>query len=999
MKTHTGTIRTATALAALAVGLLTVPPAGAGTWIAGRPLIAGRMLATATLLSDGRVLVAGGDGGANRAELYDPATGSWTATGSMATARRAHTATLLPNGKVLVVGGDAVDTAELYDPATGTWTAAGVLTTTRGYHTATLLPNGKVLIAGGYAGYYPGGDFLSSTELYDPATGTWSASGSLNLGRFQHAAALLANGKVLITGGLYFGGYTGDGYLIVEYSRSAELYDPATGTWSATGSMSVARGGPGATLLPNGKVLITGGYHYYNGLVYLASAELYDSATGTWTSAGAMATGRAGHMSTLLPNGRVLVTCGYTGASGTGNLVSGAELYDPAAGTWTAAGAVAQGREFHTATLLANGRVLVAGGYGTNYTYLSSTELYDSASGTWTSTGALGAGRYFFTATLLPNGKVLAAGGNSTAGLAAGTELYDSLTGNWAPGAIMVAARECHTATLLPSGKVLVVAGFNGQDGILSSAELYDPVTRVWAETGAMAVARYCHTATVLRDGKVLVAGGLGPDGYPASSELYDPAAGTWRTTGPMVAAHYQHTATLLTDGRVLVAGGYNDTDYYLASAELYDPATETWTATGPMSTRRCLHTATLLQSGKVLIAGGYNGTTPSIVELYDPGTGTWTAAGQLASGRYGHTATFLSDGKVQVAGGYYIPMVGNSSALTSTELYDPVTGSWTTGPALAAARYLHQAILLPNAKVLLAGGSPSGGFTFVRGTELYDAGLGFSAGWQPQITSATSPLDAGGNLSLAGSRFRGSSEGSTGSVQNSPGDHPVVQLRSVESGQTLFLSATNWSATSFVSAPVNNFPRGCVLATVFVNGIPGASRMLAYGKTLIANNAVYTRAPGLSLRIPIADLLTNVTSAPADGATFTLVGVGPGSQGATIMTNSACILYAPANDNGDSFTYTAGDSAGASATGAITINVVKTAGPSLSTNSISLSGQTATIRAFGVPGCAYVLQTATNIVGPWWPVGTNTAGSDGFLLFIDPNATNLQRYYRTAQP
>ena len=157
--------------------------------------------------------------------------GTWTATGSLATARDDHTATLLPNGKVLVAGGydgsGTLASAELYDPASGTWTATGSLATARYRHTATLLPNGKVLVAGGS----DNSGALASAELYDPASGTWTATGSLATARDCHTATLLPNGKVLVAGG-----FDGSGSL-----ASAELYDPASGTWTATGSLATAR--------------------------------------------------------------------------------------------------------------------------------------------------------------------------------------------------------------------------------------------------------------------------------------------------------------------------------------------------------------------------------------------------------------------------------------------------------------------------------------------------------------------------------------------------------------------------------------------------------------------------------------------------------------------------------------------------------------------------------------------------------------------------------------
>ena len=192
--------------------------------------------------------------------------GTWTATGNLNTARNQHTATLLLNGKVLVTGGNsdggiavAIASAELYDPANGTWTATGSLITARFNHTATLLPNGKVLVAAGI----DGSNNLASAELYDPASGTWTATGSLNIARRQHTATLLPNGKVLVAGGNVAG----------SPSASAELFDPASGTWTATGTLNTGRFGHTATLLSNGKVLAAGGSNLSSAL---ASAELYD---------------------------------------------------------------------------------------------------------------------------------------------------------------------------------------------------------------------------------------------------------------------------------------------------------------------------------------------------------------------------------------------------------------------------------------------------------------------------------------------------------------------------------------------------------------------------------------------------------------------------------------------------------------------------------------------------------------------------------------------------
>ena len=279
---------------------------------------------------------------------------SWIATGNLNIPRYGHTATLLRNGKVLVVGGwngnfnsvpNFLNSAELYDPVTGAWTVTGSLNTPLYLHTATLLANGKVLVVGG-----------ASAELYDPTTGTWSITGSLNIARYLPTATLLQNDKVLVAGG------TGG-------DSRAELYDPATGTWSVTGGLLTDRYGQTATLLQNGQVLVAGGWVEEVISTSLASAELYDPVTGTWSVTGNLNASRLLHTATLLPDGRVLIAAGYTdnwvpsngGFAASPTSLNSAELYDPATGTWSVTASLNTRLSGHTATLLPNGKVLVAG--------------------------------------------------------------------------------------------------------------------------------------------------------------------------------------------------------------------------------------------------------------------------------------------------------------------------------------------------------------------------------------------------------------------------------------------------------------------------------------------------------------------------------------------------------------------------------------------------------------------------------------------------------------
>jgi WD40 repeat protein len=346
----------------------------------------------------------------------------------------------------------------------------------------------------------------------------------------------------------------------------------------------------------------------------------------SWTATGSMHSSVTG-TATLLPNGKVLVASATSYGT---NQDTTAELYDPATGSWTATGHMLIPEGGGTATLLRDGRVLAVGGRDGG----AAAELYDPATGSWSLTGSMTTGRSGFSATLLQDGRVLVAGGTWEAppgndGALASAEVYDPATGTWARTGSMIKARFLQTATLLPDGKVLVAGGLGtnrlGQDPPpLASAELYDPGTGTWTATGKMTTVRVDHTATLLRDGRVLVTGGNG-----ASAELYDPTSATWARTGSRVtAAAVRFTATLLPDGRVLLAGGWNlqldaeQNPIAVASAELFDPGSGTWTATVSMTIPRMGHMATLLPDGRVLVAGYAVGSPRASAELYDPGTG-----------------------------------------------------------------------------------------------------------------------------------------------------------------------------------------------------------------------------------------------------------------------------------------------------------------------------------------------------------------------------------------
>jgi len=327
--------------------------------------------------------------------------------GSMSSPRNWHTATYLQTGKVLIVGGGSAD---LYDPDKETFTKVNSAPTKYAAHTATLLNNGMVLMTGG--NNPDGSDATDVAQWYDPISNTFGFFGNMTTKRSNHTATLLADGKVLVVGGNVSWGAGGDPFYP---TASAEIFDPKSGSFSATGSMSVARASHIAELLPDGKVLIAGGSNYYN---YLNTAEIYDPSTGQFTPAGNMTTGRAhGIASARLPNGKILVTGGYIGS-----YLKSAEIFDPVTKTFSATGNMAEARRRHAMSLLPDGSVLVVG--GENNAALRSAEIYNPSSGTFASIGNMSVTRTYFTATPLAGGKVLIAGG--TWDSSTKTEIYNS---------------------------------------------------------------------------------------------------------------------------------------------------------------------------------------------------------------------------------------------------------------------------------------------------------------------------------------------------------------------------------------------------------------------------------------------------------------------------------------------------------------------------------------------------------------------------------------------
>ncbi|MEY3314686.1 MAG: hypothetical protein RLZZ438_285 [Acidobacteriota bacterium] len=451
------------------------------SWTNGASLSTQRFRHSMTTAPNGRIIITGGlntsgspavNNYLSSVEIYSPSGDNYYQGSNLPEGRRGHFTAVLPNGNVLVAGGATGDntistTTKEYntgDQRSNTFTATGSLTTARAYHTATLLNSGKFLIAGGYAG---GSDYFAGCELYDPSTGTWSSTGSLTLGRRDHEAVLLPTGKVLLTGGYNPGGGT-------AIKVNSELFNPTTGTWGAATSMNTKRQQFGLVWSPLvGKAIAIGGDEGKSTMS--ETVESYDPYLDTWTNKTSMATGRSGHTVTVLSDGKILVTGGYSASN---TVLSSVEVYDPVANTWTTKASMSTARHFHKATLMPDGKVLVTGGAGTSASspsYLNSVEVYDPVANTWTSKASFTTARYRHISILMADGKILLAGGQTGSGTYTNTAyVYDPVANTWTAVGNLTVARGYSSASLLPTtGRILVVGGWGGSSLFYGTTELY----------------------------------------------------------------------------------------------------------------------------------------------------------------------------------------------------------------------------------------------------------------------------------------------------------------------------------------------------------------------------------------------------------------------------------------------------------------------------------------------------------------------------------------------
>jgi len=344
-----------------------------------------------------------------------------------------------------------------------------------------------------------------------------------------------------------------------------------------------------------------------------------------------------------------------TAAPNAGALISAAPMLSPRSG--------------HTATLLPNGKVLIAGGMRRNQDFYRSAELFDPATGKFQPTGEMNLGRVGHSAVLLRSGKVLIAGGWVGHGTTDEAELYDPATGKFTAISKMTTRRARPSTTLLQNGNVLIAGGddHDARDAGIASAEIFHADTLRFEPTGSLHRPREGQTATLLNDGRVLMAGG-GNGGLNATAELYDPKTGTFIETGSLITPRYKHTAGLLPDGRVLIAGGSDERDWSgnLNSAEIYDPRTGKFSAAASLNDSRFKlpDEAVQLPSGGLLVAGG----SPQ-AEVFDPASGKFVVvAGQMNDKWHYISETRLRDGSVLLAGGY----PNSDQATTQTWIYRP---------------------------------------------------------------------------------------------------------------------------------------------------------------------------------------------------------------------------------------------------------------------------------------------------------------------------------------
>ncbi len=668
-----------------------------------------RALHTAVLLKDGRVWFAGGWNPApgNAAtnyylpttELFDPASNTVASSAYLLEARAYHSATVMGDGRVTVTGGyngvdygsktdptdplhnyGLLDEMEIYDPANDTVSAGLTTNFRRMMHSATLLADGTLNLYGGLGNVGPQNieTALTATsgQLY-LAPGNSSSLVLTNNGQPAIALQLpVAASGTIVDGELDWvgSGNTQNGKITFSSGTAAVTIAPV----SLNGlTVSCHNGQCGILVLPNNLPVNTITTQFtpskapytspvdmsqYNGTftssatiiireMLLASVETYSQASAVVSITSQAQIGRAQQTATLTTSGDVY----YVGGLGAGGalgfddaLVLQSSNFNTISATMNTPVA------YHTATMLPDNTILVAGGESAPNTPLATAQIYSPALGTFTpTTSPMSLSRSNHTATLLTNGRVLIAGGftNQTSTQPTNVaEIYYPNTRIFSVTAPMAYPRAAHTATLMPDGSVIVLGGQTTAGNYLSAAEVYSSTSAVWTTLTPIPTGLSEHTATLLKDGRILVIGGQTSSGPSGQTYAYTPVTNSWATLAPMPSSLYDHSATMMFDGRVLVAGG-NDGTGSQKKAYLYDPGGNSWSLAGKLTQGRSAHTATLLPNNTVMVTGGFGNPTPNEVEIYHLDGSTWAPVGQIQ--RVAHTITLTTSGKLLGIGGF----------------------------------------------------------------------------------------------------------------------------------------------------------------------------------------------------------------------------------------------------------------------------------------------------------------------------------------------------------
>ena len=359
-------------------------------------------------------------------------------------------------------------------------TAANSMGFERYHHTVTLMPDGKALVVGGLDSKGIG---IGNGEIYDPSLDSWSPTGIMVTPRGNHSSELLSDGRVIAVGGKSSQ---------VRMAGSAEIYDPSSNSWNWLAGDGTTRDSFDSVLLPGGKVLISGGYaslrKSYGTKLDTSIVEVFDVNTSKFSEVSPLAHDRRNHTSLLLPDGRVLVVGGLVDDTVDGpkkDTLASTEIYDIESDSWSLGAVMAQGRGLHTATILLDGKILVIGGVNTARQTISSAELYDPTTDSWAPAASMSQARDGHTGTLLSDGRVLVVGGNGTSeGLSlTSAEIYDPSSNSWSSAGNMLEGRSYHTAIQLNDGKVLIAGGLLDSDDPLATIDLYSPTTNSWSSS------------------------------------------------------------------------------------------------------------------------------------------------------------------------------------------------------------------------------------------------------------------------------------------------------------------------------------------------------------------------------------------------------------------------------------------------------------------------------------------------------------------------------------